>query len=193
MMGVMFLSVIPLTLILLRSKTSRIRNLYQQFDEQVMRNNRYYFAIVVVFASIVIGSIAYQILVLAGNVFWERAIVQRVSPLILFSLGTAVILLLEIISWRGWFSYPFVRYINGLKNFFSIYPSFIYMLISVGLIGIAQLFDKNWLNIFGIGWYPDLLIGDLTDWFEDGFELTAGVELILAGFFIGCRSDIQDT
>jgi hypothetical protein len=191
MMSVLLLSVLPLA-IMLRPNNSRIQKSFQPLANMFAKKRKVYYLVNVGLIILILGFLGYQFWILGSKAPWDEAIVDRISPLVFFGLGTAAILFVAIFSKLGWLSYPAISYVNGLKKFLTLHPSFIYMLISIGLIGIAQMVDKNWLFIFGIERSPNLLATDLSDWFEDGFELTAGVELIIAGLFIGWRRHNPD-
>jgi len=188
MVGLFILSILPLA-IMLQDDDTRIRKLVQPWAELISKNKKVYYGVNLVLITLFLGSAAFQFWLVAGKAPWGLEIIERLSPLLFFGLGIAVILWFAISSWLGWFSHPTDRYKNGLQKFFDSQPSFIYVLVSLILIGIAQLVDKNWLLLFGIERSPIFVESNLFEWLEDGFELTAGFELIAAGIFIGWQSE----
>lgn len=190
MIGVLILSILPLFIIVLQSKNTRLRYSIQNSMNLLTQNRKVVLLMTALLASMIAGSLVSQFYLSTIAAPWDRTVIERISPLINYTFGTAVIVWLAIFSWRGWLTYPIGRYISLLKNFFKLHPSFIYVLISLGLIGIAQVIDQTWIDLTDIDVSAGPLVTFLATWLEEGFELTAGFELILASIIIRYRPNI---
>jgi hypothetical protein len=133
------------------------------------------------------------LLVLAGIIlyaFWapfvrppdQRAILERINPLLGWLAAEAWLLILLLAALKGKFNPPLRAALQPVGRFFRVHPAYIYTLIAIGLILGAQIFfDKatvpldDWLVIPGF-W----LNGNWELWTEETWEMTAGFLFLVA-------------
>lgn len=114
----------------------------------------------------------------------QRAILARISPLVVWLAAEAWLLLLLLVARKGSFNRPLRSYVQPIDSFFRHHPAYVYTTLSVTLILAAQvLFDKGilplnrWLVTPGF-W----LNGNWELWTEETWEMTGGFLFLVASF-----------
>jgi hypothetical protein len=103
----------------------------------------------------------------------DRVRLERITPLALWLLASAVFLLLGMRAWRGGLARSVRTFIGGILTFFRREPAFFYGGAALFLILVAQLNDKH---LFPIDEATGL-------WIEEVFETTGSFMFIAAAVY----------
>jgi len=127
-----------------------------------------------------------QFLSAVGAVFSNLHMAERFLPVLSLITGN-ILLHLVGINIMGLSEYPvkpITRFLNRVLDFLSEYPSYIFITIAGMEIFIAQLIDTELVSVRDYLSLSEQWLDGLNSWIEETFEAIAGIQLVLAAFFI---------
>ncbi len=113
----------------------------------------------------------------------QQAVLERVTPLVLWLLAITWFALLGVQAWRGGLRQPITDFFIRFGNFLRREPAYFYMTSAVLLILVAQLIDKDLIPLNTWIQTPNFHIQLWGLWTEETFEMSASFLFLVAAFY----------
>jgi hypothetical protein len=113
----------------------------------------------------------------------QKVLLERVTPLVLWTLAISWFTLLCVQAWRGGLRKPISDFFIRFLNFLRREPAYFYMISAVFLILIAQLIDKGAIPLNSLIQTPDFYVNLWGLWTEETFEMNASFLFLVAAFY----------
>ena len=127
-----------------------------------------------------ISAIAYQLWAPLVTHTGQIAVLERVSPVILWVTANLTLFLIALAAWNGGLQRFFTRLVNGIKTFFADNPAYIYAIFSIAIVGFAQLMDQGLVSLAKYIHFQNPWGEEWDYWLEETFEMTGAFELLTA-------------
>lgn len=172
----LLISVAPLAMLIYQRKTRFLKKVESWLT-------RYSRPILIFCLLLVLAGFAYQIY--APFVFLpdQKTRLERITPLVMWLLFVAWILLLGIYAWRGGLREPLVKLIYRFADFLRQEPAYFYTGCAVLLIVVAQLIDQDVIPLNTLIWTPNFHIRLWGLWTEETFEMIGAFLFVVAAFY----------
>jgi hypothetical protein len=131
-------------------------------------------------AAIVLAALYFQFRAGFLSMYDELTRLARQLPLVLWAQAQALLAWLALLLWNGRLRRSLGASLRSLLQALRQNPAFIYVLVALGLILIAQLIDQNYLPLNNYISTPNYYIHDWAIWTEETFEMIGAFLFALA-------------
>jgi hypothetical protein len=142
------------------------------------------FAITAVLLLVLLIGIAFQIWAPLRTYTGEIAIMERITPLVMWGTAAIAVTLLAKAAWNGRLQTFFSRITNGIRALFVNNPVYIYALACILIVVFSQLMDQGRVTLAQYIPFPNPWGEKWNFWLEETFEMTGAFELIVAAVFV---------
>lgn len=166
------------------SHKNALQPITRKFGDWIVRHSNHILA--ASWIAVILG-ILYQATASLGLFAAQLPLFQRINPVAIWTSYQAMLCILALSAWHGYFPHPESAWPNPLRSlaaFLQKNPAFVYTMVAVSIVLFAQMIDRGWITFNYLIHTPHFWVPNWEMIIEETLEMLGGFLLATAAFFV---------